>query len=87
MDFTAMDALAYRSLGADEYEQRRSEVIGLAKELPEDATVEQAEAIDAELNIIDAEDERRAKLARLRCVCQPTCEFKSHLSHHKGTES
>jgi len=65
MEFTAMDALAYRSLGADEYAQRRSEVIGLAKELPEDATVEQAEAIDAELGFIDAEDERRGKLAEI----------------------
>ena len=63
MEFTAMDALAYRSLGADEYAQRRSQVIELAKELPEDATVEQAEAIDAELGFIDAEDERRGKLA------------------------
>ena len=63
MEFTAMDAIAYRSLGEDEYAQRRSEVIGLAKELPEDATVEQAEAIDVELGLIDAEDERRAKLA------------------------
>ena len=60
-----MDALAYRSLGADEYEQRRSEVIGLAKELPEDFTAEQADAIDAELGIIDAEDERRSKLAEI----------------------
>lgn len=60
-----MDALAYRSLGADEYAQRRAEVIGLAKELPEDATMEQAEAIDAELGLIDAEDERRAKLAEV----------------------
>jgi len=65
MEFTEMDALAYRSLGADEYEQRRSLVIGLAKELPEDATVEQAEAIDAELGFIDAEDERRGKLAEI----------------------
>ncbi len=60
-----MDALAYRSLGADEYEQRRSEVIGLAKELPEDFTAEQADAIDAELGVIDAEDERRSKLAEI----------------------
>lgn len=65
MEFTEMDALAYRSLNADEYEQRRSLVIGLAKELPEDATVEQAEAIDAELGFIDAEDERRGKLAEI----------------------
>lgn len=65
MEFTAMDALAYRSLGADEYAQRRSEVIGLAKELPEDATAEQAEAIDAELGFIEAEDERRSKLAEI----------------------
>ena len=60
-----MDALAYRSLGADEYAQRRSEVIGYARELPDDATIEQAEAIDAELGILDAEDERRAKLAEM----------------------
>jgi len=60
-----MDALAYRSLGADEYAQRRSEVIGLAKELPADVTAEQAEAIDAELGTIEAEDERRAKLAEI----------------------
>ncbi len=65
MDFTAMDALAYRSLGADEYEQRRSEVIGFAKELPEDFTAEQADAIDAELGFIEAEDERRSKLAEI----------------------
>lgn len=65
MEFTAMDALSYRSLGADEYAERRSLVIGLAKELPEDATVEQAEAIDAELGFIDAEDERRGKLAEI----------------------
>lgn len=65
MEFTAMDALSYRSLGADEYAQRRSEVIGYARELPEDATMEQAEAIDAELGLIDAEDERRAKLAEV----------------------
>lgn len=65
MEFTAMDALAYRSLGADEYAQRRSEIIGFAKELPEDATIEQAEAIDAELGFIDAEDERRSKLAEM----------------------
>lgn len=65
MEFTAMDALSYRSLGADEYAQRRSEVIGYARELPEDATIEQAEAIDAELGILDAEDERRAKLAEV----------------------
>lgn len=65
MEFTAMDALAYRSLGADEYAQRRSEVIGFAKELPEDATAEQAEAIDAELGFIEAEDERRSKLAEI----------------------
>lgn len=65
MEFTEMDALAYRSLNADEYEQRRSLVIGLAKELPEDATAEQAEAIDAELGFIDAEDERRGKLAEM----------------------
>ena len=63
MKFTAMDELAYRSLGADEYAQRRSEVIGLAKELPEDATEEQMRSIDAEIDIIGAEDTRRAAIA------------------------
>jgi hypothetical protein len=42
MEFTAMDALAYRSLGADEYAQRRSEVVAVAKEMPADFTAEQA---------------------------------------------
>lgn len=65
MEFTAMDELSYRSLGADEYEQRRSEVIGFAKELPEDATEEQANAIDAELGLIDVEDKRRSQLAEI----------------------
>lgn len=65
MEFTAMDALAYRSLGADEYAQRRSEVIGLAKELPEDATEEQMRSIDAEIDVINAEDERRAAVAAM----------------------
>ena len=63
MEFTAMDELAYRGLGADEYAQRRSEVVGLAKELPEDATEEQMRSIDAEIDIINAEDERRAAIA------------------------
>lgn len=65
MEFTAMDELSYRSLGADEYEQRRSEVIGLAKELPEDATEEQMRSIDAEIDIITAEDERRSAIAEM----------------------
>lgn len=63
MDFTPMDALAYRSLSPDEYAERRSSVIGFAKELPEDFTIEQAESVDAELGIIESEDERRAKLS------------------------
>jgi len=66
MDFTAMDARAYRSLNAEQYEERRSLVLKLAEDMPEDATMEQMDAIDAEVAIIGAEQERRNKLAETR---------------------
>ena len=65
MDFTAMGEIEYRSLGSDEYAERRAFVIGLAKELPEDATEEQMRSIDAEIDVIDAEDKRRASIAEM----------------------
>lgn len=66
MDFTAMGAREYRSLNADQYELRRSMVLSLADELPEDATEEQIRSIDEELNYIKAEDARRDSMAELR---------------------
>ena len=66
MDFTAMDARAYRSLNADQYQERRSLLLSLAEELPEDATEEQIRSIDEELGFIKAEDSRRNALTELR---------------------
>jgi len=66
MDFTAMDARAYRSLNADQYQERRALVLSLAEELPEDATEEQIRSIDAEMDCIKAEDVRRDAMTELR---------------------
>jgi HK97 family phage major capsid protein len=66
MDFTAMGAREYRSLNADQYEERRSLVLSLAEELPEDATEEQIRSIDEELGFIKAEDSRRDAMTELR---------------------
>lgn len=66
MDFTAMDARAYRSLNADQYAERRALVLSLAEELPEDATEEQIRSIDEELGFIKAEDARRDEMTELR---------------------
>jgi len=66
MDFTAMDARAYRSLNADQYQERRSLVLSLAENLPEDATEEQIRSIDSEMDFIKAEDSRRDAMTELR---------------------
>ena len=66
MDFTPMDARAYRSLNADLYQERRAMVLSLAEELPEDATEEQIRSIDEELGFIKAEDSRRDAMTELR---------------------
>ena len=66
MEFTAMDARAYRGLNADQYEERRSLVLSLADELPEDASEEQIRSIDAELDYIKSEDARRDAMTELR---------------------
>ena len=66
MEFATMDARAYRGLNADQYEERRSMVLSLAEELPEDATEEQIRSIDEELGYIKAEDARRDAMTELR---------------------
>lgn len=66
MDFTSMDARAYRGLNSDQYEERRSLVLSLADELPENATEEQIRSIDAELDYIKSEDARRDAMTELR---------------------
>lgn len=66
MDFTAMDARAYRSLNSDQYEERRSYLLSLAENLPEDATEEQIRSIDEELGYIKSEDARRDAMTELR---------------------
>lgn len=66
MDFKPMDAREYRTLNADQYETRRSLVLSLAEELPEDATEEQIRSIDEEMNYIKAEDARRDSVTAAR---------------------
>lgn len=66
MEFTEMEARAYRALDSDAYQERRALVVGLASEMPEDATEEQIRSIDAELDVIAAEDARRDSLMTLR---------------------
>ena len=66
MNFDVMNEREYRSLNTDAYGTRRELVLGLAEELPEDATDEQMRAIDAEVEIIRSEDERRHSVVELR---------------------
>ena len=61
MEFEPMTSREYRELGAENYETRRSLVLGLAEAVPEDATDEQISAIDAEVSVIAAEDQRRSQ--------------------------
>lgn len=66
MEFTAMGAQEYRSLNPEQYEERRSMVLALAEEMPEEATEEEIRSIDEELGFIKAEDSRRDALTELR---------------------
>lgn len=66
MQFDPKDAMAYRAMNADQYEERRSLILSLAEALPEDATEEQMRSIDSEMDIIKEEDARRDKMAELR---------------------
>lgn len=66
MEFVVMTEREYRALNTDAYGNRREFVLGLAEELPEDATDEQMRSIDAEVEIIRSEDERRRAVVELR---------------------
>lgn len=64
-DFTPMGAVELRRMDGEAYMARRAEVLDLSANLPEDATVEQMESIDSEMNLYKAEDEHRANIAAL----------------------
>ena len=64
-DFTPMGAVELRRMDGEAYMSRRAEVLELSANLPEDATVEQMESIDSEMNLYKAEDEHRASVAAL----------------------
>ena len=64
-EFTPMGAIELRRMDGEEYMTRRAEVLELSVNLPEDATIEQMESIDSEMNLYKAEDERRANIAAL----------------------
>ena len=64
-EFTPMGAVELRRLDGEAYMTRRAEVLELSANLPEDATIEQMESIDSEMNLYKAEDEHRASIAAL----------------------
>lgn len=64
-EFTPMGAVELRRMDGEAYMSRRAEVLELSANLPEDATVEQMESIDSEMNLYKAEDEHRANIAAL----------------------
>jgi len=64
-EFTPMGAVELRRMDGEAYMSRRAEVLELSANLPEDATIEQMESIDSEMNLYKAEDEHRANIAAL----------------------
>lgn len=64
-EFTPMGAVELRRMDGEAYVARRAEVLELSANLPEDATIEQMESIDSEMNLYKAEDEHRANIAAL----------------------
>lgn len=64
-EFTPMGAVELRRMDGEAYVARRAEVLELSANLPEDATLEQMESIDSEMNLYKAEDEHRASVAAL----------------------
>ena len=64
-EFTPMGAVELRRMDGEAYMTRRAEVLELSANLPEDATIEQMESIDSEMNLYKAEDEHRANIAAL----------------------
>jgi len=64
-EFTPMGAVELRRMDGEAYMTRRAEVLELSANLPEEATIEQMESIDSEMNLYKAEDEHRANVAAL----------------------
>ena len=64
-EFTPMGAVELRRMDGEAYMTRRAEVLELSANLPEEATIEQMESIDSEMNLYKAEDEHRASVAAL----------------------
>lgn len=64
-EFTPMDAVSLRRMDGEAYMTRRAEVLELSANLPEDATLEQMESLDSEMNLYKSEDEHRANIAAL----------------------
>lgn len=64
-DFTPMGAVELRRMDGEAYLSRRAEVLELSANLPEEATIEQMESIDSEMNLYKVEDEHRANIAAL----------------------
>lgn len=64
-DFQPMGVVELRRMDGEAYMSRRAEVLELSANLPEDATIEQMESIDSEMNLYKAEDEHRASIAAL----------------------
>lgn len=64
-EFTPMGAVELRRMDGEAYMTRRAEVLELSANLPEDATIEQMESIDSEMNLYTKEDEHRASIAAL----------------------
>ena len=64
-EFTPMGAVELRRMDGEAYMTRRAEVLELSANLPEDATLEQMESLDSEMNLYKSEDEHRANIAAL----------------------
>lgn len=64
-DFTPMSAVQLRRMGYEAYLARRAEVLELSANLPEDATAEQMDAIDSEIDLYTNEDGHRERIAAL----------------------
>lgn len=64
-EFTPMGAVELRRMDGEAYLSRRAEVLELSANLPEDATLEQMESLDSEMNLYKSEDEHRANIAAL----------------------
>lgn len=64
-DFAPMSAVQLRRMGDEAYLARRAEVLELSANLPEDATAEQMDAVDSEIDLYTNEDGHRERIAAL----------------------